>query len=61
VFAESLTPQRIPDYEEIEEDVKNAWIEDRRIEVRGRMYEAMRARYDVVLPEVSAPPSGNAP
>jgi peptidyl-prolyl cis-trans isomerase C len=61
VFAESLTPQRIPDYEEIEADVKNAWIEDRRIEVRGRMYEAMRARYDIVLPQVSAPPSGGKP
>src|SRR4030095_5793963 len=28
VLAESLTPQRIPDYEEIEAEVKNAWIED---------------------------------
>jgi len=61
VFAESLTPQRIPDYEEIEADVKNAWIEDRRIEVRGRLYEAMRARYDVVLPQVSAPSPANKP
>jgi peptidyl-prolyl cis-trans isomerase C len=61
VFAESLTPQRIPGYEEIEADVKNAWIDDRRNEVRGRMYEAMRARYDVVLPGFSAPHSGNKP
>jgi len=50
VFSESLTPQRVPDFEEIESDVKAAWIEDRRNEVRARMYEAMRARYEVVLP-----------
>jgi peptidyl-prolyl cis-trans isomerase C len=50
VFAESLTPQRVPDYEEIESEVKAAWIEDRRNEVRARMYEAMLARYEVVLP-----------
>jgi parvulin-like peptidyl-prolyl isomerase len=50
VFAESLTPQRIPDYEEIEADVKAAWVEERREEVRARMFQAMRARYEVVLP-----------
>jgi peptidyl-prolyl cis-trans isomerase C len=61
VFVESLTPQRTPDYEEIEADVKNAWVEDRRNEVRARMYEAMRARYEVVLParrdQWGAPPA----
>jgi len=61
VFAESVTPQRIPDYEDIEADVKTAWVEDRRNEVRARMYAAMRARYEVVLPAPrdlpSAPPA----
>jgi hypothetical protein len=56
VFAESLTPERIPDFEEIEADVKTAWVEDRRNEVRARMYEAMRARYEVVLPASREPP-----
>lgn len=60
VFTESVTPQRIPDYEEIEADVKTAWIEDRRNEVRSRMYEAMRARYDVVLPVPRDRPSAPA-
>jgi hypothetical protein len=50
VFVESLTPQRTPDYEEIESDIKTAWVEDRRNAVRAQMYEAMRARYEVVLP-----------
>jgi hypothetical protein len=57
VFAESLTPQRVPDFEEIESDVKTAWIEDRRNDVRARMYEAMRARYEVVLPPRREQPS----
>jgi peptidyl-prolyl cis-trans isomerase C len=57
VFSESVTPQRVPDFEEIESDVKAAWIEDRRNEVRARMYQAMRARYEVVLPARRDPPS----
>jgi parvulin-like peptidyl-prolyl isomerase len=61
VFAETLTPQRVPDFDEIEADVKTGWTEERRNEVRGQMYEAMRAHYVVVLPErrdqASAPPA----
>lgn len=60
VFSESLTPQRIPDYEEIESDVKAAWVEERREEVRARMFQAMRARYEVVLP-ARPDQSGRAP
>jgi hypothetical protein len=51
VFIESMTPQRVPDFDEIEPDVKAAWTESRRDEVRARMYKDMRARYEVVLPE----------
>jgi peptidyl-prolyl cis-trans isomerase C len=50
VFVESSTPERIPAYEEIEADVKAAWAEDHRSEVRSRMYEAMRAHYEVMVP-----------
>ena len=49
VFVESSTPERIPAFEEVEADVKAAWLEDRREEVRRRMYEAMRAHYEVVV------------
>ena len=51
VFIDSVTPERVPEFDEIEPDVKAAWIEDRRDEVRARMYQDMRARYEVVLPE----------
>jgi peptidyl-prolyl cis-trans isomerase C len=60
VFAESITPQRIPDFDDIEADVKSAWIEERRNAVRVQLYKAMRARYDVVLPvrtQPAAPPA----
>ena len=60
VYAESITPQRIPDFDDIEADVKSAWIEDRRNAVRVQLYKAMRARYEVVLPvrnQPAAPPA----
>ena len=60
VFVESLTPERIPMYEEVEADVKAAWVEDHRDEVRSRMYETMRAHYEVVLPATSTRDSGAA-
>lgn len=44
VFIDAMTPQRIPDFEEIEPEVKNAWIEDHREKTRARLYESMRAR-----------------
>lgn len=50
VFVESMTPGRVPAFEEIEPDVKQEWQLDRRQEVRRRMFDDMRARYEVVLP-----------
>jgi parvulin-like peptidyl-prolyl isomerase len=50
VFVDAMTPQRIPDFEEIEAQVKAAWTEERREQTRARMYDAMRARYEVVMP-----------
>lgn len=50
VFVDAMTPQRIPDFEEIEAQVKSAWTEERREQTRARLYDAMRARYEVVMP-----------
>ena len=50
VFIDAMTPQRIPDFEEIEPEVRNAWIEDHREKTRDKLYQAMRARYEVVVP-----------
>ena len=51
VWVDSTTPARVPPFEEVESDVKTGWIEDQRAAIRQRAYDAMRARYEVVLPE----------
>jgi len=50
VFVDAMTPERVPDFDEIEAEVRTAWVEDKREQTRARVYEAMRARYEVVLP-----------
>lgn len=37
-------------FEEIEPEVKAEWINAQRAEARRKMFAAMRARYEVVLP-----------
>jgi len=51
VWVDSLTPPRVPAFEEVEPDVRIGWIEDQRAEIRQRAFEAMRARYEIVLPK----------
>ena len=53
VFVDSLTPSRIPTFEEVEPDVKTAWLATRKAEAWDQAYKKMRAKYDLVLP---APP-----
>lgn len=50
VWVDSLTPARLPDFPEVEADVRTAWIEQQRVEIREEAFAAMRARYEVVLP-----------
>jgi peptidyl-prolyl cis-trans isomerase C len=50
VWVDSLTPRRVPAFEEVETEAKTEWIADQRVETRRRAYEAMKARYEVVLP-----------
>lgn len=50
VWVDAVTPARVPSLEEVEPEVKRGWIEDQRAEIRQRAFEAMRARYQVVMP-----------
>jgi peptidyl-prolyl cis-trans isomerase C len=50
VFVDSLTPGRIPEFAEVESEVKSEWIKDQRAEFKRKAYEAMKARYEIVLP-----------
>jgi len=51
VWIDSITPGRVPDFEEVEPDVRSAWIEEQRDQFKRRAFQAMKARYQVVLPE----------
>jgi hypothetical protein len=53
VFVDSVIPGRVPALEEIEGDVKTAWLADQKEESWRKTYAAMRAKYSVLLP---APP-----
>jgi hypothetical protein len=62
IWVESIVPGRVPNFEEVEPDVKTAWLADQKAEQWHKTYGKMSAKYEV--PE-SKPPeepaSANAP
>ena len=57
VFVDTVIPGRIPAFEEIEPDVKTAWLGEQKATAWQKAYADMRAKYTVLLP---APPSEEA-
>ena len=57
VFVENKTPMSVPVFEEVEDDVKAAYMDARRTEFREKSYRMMREKYDVVLPKFEEPGS----
>jgi len=56
VLIESLTPARIPAFAEVDRaQVASAWLDSQREETKRKAYDAIRAKYEVVLPKPSAP------
>ncbi len=55
VFVDTVIPGRVPAFEEIESDVKTAWLAEQKAQAWEKAYEQMRAKYTVLLP---APPEG---
>jgi len=53
VFVESRTVPKAPSFEEVEDEVKAAWLEARRAEFRNEAYRVMREKYKVILPTFS--------
>lgn len=51
VFVTTVSPGRVPSYDEIEPDIKAGWIDEQRAESRRRAFESMRAHYEVHLPD----------
>jgi len=54
VFVDTVIPGRVPDFEEIESDVKTAWLAAQKALAWDKTYKEMRAKYTVLLP---APPA----
>jgi len=53
VFVDTVIPGRLPAFEEVESDVKTAWLGDQKGQAWQKAYQEMRAKYTVLLP---APP-----
>jgi peptidyl-prolyl cis-trans isomerase C len=54
VFVDTVIPGRVPDFEEIESDVKTAWFAAQKAVAWDKAYKEMRAKYTVLVP---APPA----
>jgi peptidyl-prolyl cis-trans isomerase C len=54
VWVESMTPARVPAFEEVEPEVRSAWVAEQRTAFKRQAYEAMRTRYEIILPDVPA-------
>jgi peptidyl-prolyl cis-trans isomerase C len=54
VFVDATEPGRIPTFEEIEPDIKSAWLDQKQHEIKRAAFAAMRARYTVIVPPIEA-------
>ncbi len=62
VFIDSIIPGRIPGFEEVEPDVRTAWLAAQKAQSWQEAYARMRARYTVLLPAAPASaPAGEPP
>jgi len=51
VWVESITPGRVPAFEEVDpEQVKSEWTTERREETKRKTFDAIKQRYEIVLP-----------
>jgi parvulin-like peptidyl-prolyl isomerase len=61
VYVDTVIPGRIPAFEEMEPDVKTAWLGEQKQQAWQKAYKGMRAKYTVLLPDPNAQPAANAP
>lgn len=52
IWIDSIEPGRIPDFEEVEPQVKTAWLDERYREIKRVSLEEMRSRYQVTMPRL---------
>lgn len=60
VFVDTVIPGRVPAFEEIESEVRTAWLGEQKAKAWDKAYQDLRAKYTVLLPmppdSTSAPP-----
>ena len=61
VFVDTVIPGRIPAFEEMEPDVKTAWLADQKKQAWLKAYTEMRAKYILLLPGPSDKEAAQAP
>src|SRR5271165_1877929 len=61
VFVDTVIPGRIPAFEEMEPDVKTAWLAEQKQQAWQKAYAEMRAKYTVLLPGPSDKEAAQAP
>jgi parvulin-like peptidyl-prolyl isomerase len=59
VFVDTMIPGRVPAFEEVEPDVKSAWLNEQKASAWEKSYKDLRAKYTVLLP--APPPAAKAP
>ena len=57
VFVDTAIPGRVPAFEEVEPDVRTAWLGEQKAVAWEKAYKKLRASYTVLLP---GPPDGSA-
>jgi len=50
VFIDSLEPGRLPDFSEVEPEVRNAWLAEQKEVAYRTAYKEIRAKYTILLP-----------
>ncbi len=61
VYIDTVIPGRIPAFDEMEPDVKTAWLAEQKQQAWQKAYTEMRAKYSVLLPGPSDQEAAQAP
>jgi peptidyl-prolyl cis-trans isomerase C len=61
VYVDTVIPGRIPAFEEMEPDVKTAWLGEQKQQAWQKAYQQMRAKYTLLLPAPPEPGAAQAP
>jgi peptidyl-prolyl cis-trans isomerase C len=61
VFIDTVIPGRVPAFEEMEPDIRIAWLAEQKQQAWQKAYQQMRAKYAVFLPAPSEKQSASTP